>query len=156
MRKYEIMYIIPSKYTEGEMDEIIKKIAEIMTTAGAQISDTFNMGKRRLAYPVDHQRNGTYVLVHFEAESPVLAKMDLVLRMTGEVLRHMIVERDLSLKMPPTFNETEERRSDESRERQKEAPLIQAKSLPSSAQNESVDIQELDKKLDEILTEEVL
>jgi small subunit ribosomal protein S6 len=156
MKKYEIMYIIPSKYTEGEMDDIIKKVGEIMETAGAQITDTFNMGKRRLAYPISHQRNGTYVLVHFDAESETIAKMDSILRLTGEILRHMIVERDPHIKQAPTFNESEERRSDEPRERQKEAAPIQAKSMPSAAGHENVNIKELDKKLDEILTEEVL
>jgi small subunit ribosomal protein S6 len=155
MKKYEIMYILPSKYTEAEMDDIIKKVAGIMQTAGAQITDTFNMGKRRLAYPIEHQRNGSYILVHFDAEPAAVVKMDSVLRLTGEVLRHMIVERDPHLKQMPSFNEVEERRSDEPRERQREAPPIQAKSAPATA-GESVDIQELDKKLDEILTEEVL
>ncbi len=160
MRQYEILYIVPSKYTEGEMDDIIKKVQDVMETAGAQVTDTFNMGKRRLAYPIDHQRNGTYILVHFDAESEIIAKMDSVLRLTGEVLRHMVVERDPNLKQAPTFNEVDERRSfssEKSKERQKEAPPIQAKPVPASAaKSDGMDIKELDKKLDEILTEEVL
>ncbi len=138
------------------MDGIIKQVGEILETAGAQVSETYNMGKRRLSYPIDHQRNGTYVLVHFEAESEVIAKMDSALRLTSEVLRHMIVERDPHLKQEPTFNESEERRSESSKERKKEAPPIQAKPVAPVAKSENVNIKDLDKKLDEILTEEVL
>jgi len=152
------MYIIPSKYTEAEMDGIIKQVAEILETAGAQISDTNNMGKRRLSYPIEHQRNGTYVLVNFEAESEAIAKMDAVLRLTSEVLRHMVVESDPHLKLLTGFTDTEDRRIEEPRDRrhQKEAPPIQAKPATPAAKPENVNIKELDKKLDEILTEEVL
>jgi small subunit ribosomal protein S6 len=158
MKKYEMMFIIPSKYTEAELDDVIKKVTDIMETAGAAIADTFNMGKRRLAYPISHQRNGTYILVNFEAESESILKMDNVLRLTEEVLRHMIVEQDSKLKQLTQFTDNEERRSsDDQRERQpKEAPPIQAKTIPSAASSDNVNIKELDKKLDEILTEEVL
>lgn len=159
MKKYEILYIIPSKYTEGEMEEVIKNVSGILEKAGAQITDTFNMGKRRLAYPIKQQRNGTYILVHFDAESEVIAKMDSALRLTGEVLRHMVVERDMNLSQTPTFNEGEERRSEEVKEKKKpaqQAATTQAKPASGSGKSENVDIKELDKKLDEILTEEVL
>ncbi|MBU0625101.1 30S ribosomal protein S6 [Patescibacteria group bacterium] len=156
MKKYELMYIVPSKYTEAEMDELIKKVAGILETAGAQISETHNMGKRRLAYPIEHHRNGTYTLVHFEAETKSIAKIDEVLRLTSEILRHLIVERDPHLKQLPVFTDTEERRTEEARERQPAAPMIQAKPVSPSAKPESVNIEELDKKLDEILTEEIL
>ena len=154
MKKYEIMYIVPSKYTEGEMDGIIKQVAGIMGSAGAQISDTHNLGKRRLTYPIANQRNGTYILVYFEAEAANILKMDQTLRMTSEVLRHMIVERDPHIKQIPTLIDTEDRHSDEQREHRPAAP-IQAKPI-APAKQASVDINELDRKLDEILTEEVL
>jgi small subunit ribosomal protein S6 len=155
MKKYELMYIVPSKFTEAEVDDLTKKVAGILEAAGAKISDTVNMGKRRLAYSIDHQRNGSYILVRFESETGVLAKIDEMLRLTSEVLRHMIVEHVSHLKQLMTFTDTEERRNEELRERQPAAP-IQEKPISAPLRPESVNMEELDKKLDEILTEEIL
>ncbi len=154
MRKYEIIYIIPSKYTDAEMDEVVGKVGAILKESGAEVSDTYQLGKRRLAYPIDHQRNGSYVLTHFEAEPEAILKMDQTLRLTGEVLRHMVVERDPHLTQIPSFNETDERRGDESRSQERRSAPTQPK--PAPAKPKDVNMEELDKKLDEILTEEVL
>ena len=156
MKKYELMYIIPSQYTEGEMDEIVKKVAGILESAGAKISDTHNLGKRRLAYAIGNQRNGTYILVILEAEPDAIIKVNQVLRLTNEVLRHMIVEWDPHQKPVMMFTDTEERRTEEQREHYAAATApIQMKPADSS-KAPGVDIDELDKRLDEILTEEVL
>lgn len=154
MRKYEIIFIIPSKYTDAEMEGVVGKVSGILKESGAEISDTFQLGKRRLAYPIDHQRNGSYVLVHFEAEPTAILKMDQTLRLTGEVLRHMIVERDPHLTQIPSFSEADERRGDEARTQERRTAPAAAKPAPSKPKD--VNMEELDKKLDEILTEEVL
>jgi small subunit ribosomal protein S6 len=153
MRKYEIIYIIPSKYTDAEMEEVVGKVTDILKESGAEISETYQLGKRRLAYPIDHQRHGSYVLTHFEAESEALAKIDQTLRLTGEVLRHMIVERDPHLNQVPSFNDSEDRRGEESKPQERSSAPEQKK---APAPKKDVNIEELDKKLDEILTEEVL
>ena len=155
MKKYEIIYIIPSKYTDAEMEGVVEKISGILKESGAEISDTYQMGRRRLAYPIDHQRNGSYVISHFEAEPGTLKKMDATLRLTGEVLRHMVVERDPLLTQMPSFNEQDERRS-EGPKPQERKPAAAAPIQAPAAKPKDVNIEELDKKLDEILTEEVL
>lgn len=154
MRKYEIIYIVPSKYTDAELDGVVGKVNGILKESGAELSDTYQLGKRRLAYPIDHQRNGSYMLTHFEAEPKSLLKMDQTLRLTDEVLRHMIVERDPLLTQMPSFNETDERRGEESRAHERRTAPAAPKSAPTKPKD--VNMEELDKKLDEILTEEVL
>jgi len=150
------MFIIPSKYTEGEMDGIIKKVNSMLEESGAKLSDTHNLGKRRLAYPISDQRNGTYIITYFESEPAELAKMDQTIRLSGEVMRHIIIERDPHITQMPNLIEVEDRRSEENRERQSESTPVRAVPSKPVAKPESVNMQELDKKLDEILTEEVL
>lgn len=154
MRKYELIYIIPSKYTDAEMEGIVGKVNGVLKESGIEPTDTFQLGKRRLAYPIGHQRNGSYVLTYFEAEPKALLKVDQTLRLTGEVLRHMIVERDPHLTRLPSFNEADERRGEEARTQERTA--APAAPRPAPAKPSEVNIEELDKKLDEILTEEVL
>ena len=154
MRKYEIIYIIPSKYTDAEMEGVVAKVNAVLKESGAEVSDTYQLGKRRLAYPIANQRNGSYVLTHFECEPKSLLKMEQTLRMTDEVLRHMVVERNPLLTQIPKFTEVDERRGDEPRTYERRTAPVVAK--PAPVKPKEVNIEELDKKLDEILTEEVL
>ncbi|OIO52301.1 30S ribosomal protein S6 [Candidatus Uhrbacteria bacterium CG_4_10_14_0_8_um_filter_58_22] len=156
MKKYEMMFILPSKYTEGEMDGIIKKVNSMLEESGAKLADMHNLGKRRLTYPISNQRNGVYILTYFESEPADLAKMDQTIRLSGEVMRHIIIERDPHITQMPNLIEVEDRRSEEGSERQHVAAPVRAVPPKPVAKPESVNMQELDKKLDEILTEEVL
>jgi small subunit ribosomal protein S6 len=156
-KQYELLYVIPAKYTEGEVKSIMDKMKGIVEAGGASVSEMHNLGKRRLAYPINHVRFGNYALAWFEAEASTVAKLNETLRLTEEVLRHLITVRDMNLKKIPSFAEEEPRlRRDEMEERPRVASRpsapIQAPAIPAAA----VSGEELDKKLDALLNEKVL
>lgn len=147
-KQYELLYIIPAKYTEAEVKSIMDKIKGIVENGQGVVSEMHNLGKRRLAYSVKHVRFGNYVLMRFSAEAAALAKINDTLRLTSEVLRHLITLANPHLKQIPSFAEEEPRRAAEPEERAKPpAPAVPA---------EPVNVEELDKKLDAILNEDVL
>ena len=94
MEKYEILYILPAKHTEEELETLSKKVKEIVVSQGGEIAEEHNMGKRKLAYPINHVRYGHYYLLIFSAEQDVIDKLDATMRLTSELLRHMIIKRD--------------------------------------------------------------
>lgn len=153
MKKYELLYILPAKFTDAELVELRKKISGIVTGTGAVISEEHDLGKRKLAYPINHVRNGNYVLVYFEAEPTVLAKLSTVLRLSTDLLRHLLIERDLKVTAIPVFTEEEPRR--ESRHEEATRQHIMAAPMPVAKPNDRITMEEVEKKLDEILTEEV-
>lgn len=155
MEKYELLYIIPAKYTDAEITSLVEKIKGILTGGGAVVSETHDMGKRKLAYPINHVRNGNYVLTYFEAAPDVMAKLNETLRLSVDILRHIITSRDPYLKGVPSLVEAEERRGEDGEApRRERAPLVQQK-VPVAAKDQMT-MAELDKKLDAILTEEVV
>lgn len=155
MERYELLYIIPAKYTEAEIAQLMERVKGIVVSAGANVSEMHDLGKRKLAYPIQHVRHGNYVLVYFEADAATVAKLNETLRLSTEVLRHMIVTRDPYLTNIPSLVEVEQRSdSDEPRPRtMAAAPVMQQAPV---AKQDPLTMEELDKKLDEILTEEVL
>lgn len=157
MGKYELLYILPAKYTDAEVSSMIEKIKGIVTGMGAVVSETHDMGKRKLAYPINHVRNGNYVLTYFESAPDVMAKLNETLRLSVDILRHIIVTRDPHLKNIPSLVEVEERRNEEGEveKRRDRAPLVQVKA-PGVAAKDPMSMADLDKKLDAILTEEVV
>lgn len=156
MEKYELLYIIAAKYTDAEIEGLMEKIKGLVASAGGSVTEMHNLGRRKLAYPIGHVRNGNYVLVYFEAEPEMLAKLNETLRLSADVLRHLTTARSPYLTKIPSFAELTEIRDDsEPQQRQAARPLPPVQQ-PVPANQPPVTMEELDKKLDEILTEEVL
>jgi len=155
MEKYELLYILPAKYTESEAKVLTDKIGGIVTAAGGTIGATHDLGKRKLAYPIKSLRNGHFILVYFEAETSVIAKLNETFRLSTDLLRHLVVKRDPLLTKIPSLAEVEEGRQERTEERRPQPPA--SRPLPPPPVKEApITMEELDKKLDEILTEEVL
>ena len=91
MRKYEMMYIIRTDIEQEVVQSTVEKFQGIITNGGGEISKHDLMGKRRLAYEIKKFRDGHYVLVHFNAEPAVVTELDRVLKISDEVIRHLIV-----------------------------------------------------------------
>ncbi|MBP9828146.1 30S ribosomal protein S6 [Patescibacteria group bacterium] len=88
---YEIMTIVPSQFSDSEVDGVIAEIGKQMEAAGGTVKKSQNLGKLKIAYPIKHQRHGTYVLFYVEADTEKMMKLDLNLRLSDEVLRHLIL-----------------------------------------------------------------
>lgn len=92
MHIYELLYIIPTTFTDEEIGGVEQKIAGLLTKYQATIESTQRLGKFKLAYAIDKQRHGHYVMVLFKSEPAMMAKIDENLRITNEILRHLIVK----------------------------------------------------------------
>ncbi len=155
MEKYELLYIIPAKYTEPEIEALMEKVKGVVSAASGKVFEMYNLGKRKLAYPINHVRHGNYILVYFEAEPAHIAKLNDILRLSTDFLRHIIVTKDPYLtKIPSILEVIEISRRDSDESPLKEVQL--AAPLPQKVAQDPMSMAELDKKLDEILTEEVL
>lgn len=88
---YEILFIIPNKFTEDEAKKLTEKIEGIITTDGGKITLKEFWGKKRLAYKIKQNEYGYYGLLEFDLEGANLAKIDYDMRLSADILRHQIV-----------------------------------------------------------------
>ncbi len=144
---YELLYIISNKYSENELAPIIDQVREIINDQEGNITFSEEWGKKRLAYPIKHFRYGYYNLVEFDLAGEKLTKVDRILRLANEILRHQIVN-----KKQKTVKTMEKEKkiakkiaAEKEREVKKEKEKIKAKS------KEKVELKDLDEKLDKIL-----
>lgn len=91
MRAYELMYIINPSLDEEATNGVVDKFSNLIQNQGGEIVKVDRWGKRKLAYEVKDQKEGYYVLVHFNAEATVPREVDRVIKITDNVIRHMIV-----------------------------------------------------------------
>src|SRR5438094_251458 len=94
MRNYEIMFIVNPNSTEEEVDKINGQIEGIITSGGGKIEKIEKMGKRRLAYDVDKQREGHYVLFVIAANGDIIKECERRLRVTDPVIKYITVRTD--------------------------------------------------------------
>lgn len=94
MKKYfEIMYIV-KPIEENAFKAVVAKFDKLITANGGKVEKTDCWGKRRLAYEIQNLNEGLYVLVTFQADAAAVKELDRVMRITDEVLRHMIIRKD--------------------------------------------------------------
>ncbi len=94
MRKYEVMYII-KPLEEEATNAVIAKFENLVNNNGGNVEKIDRWGKKRLAYEVKKDfMEGFYVLMHFNAEPKAVAELDRVMKITDEILKHMIIKED--------------------------------------------------------------
>jgi small subunit ribosomal protein S6 len=88
---YELLFIIPNKFTEDEAKAIDEKVKQQIATVGGEVTYTEDWGKKKLAYPIGSYNYGYYKLAEFDLAGAKLAELDNFLRLSNDVLRHQIV-----------------------------------------------------------------
>jgi small subunit ribosomal protein S6 len=94
VRRYELMLVFRPDAPDERLSAIIDRTTRQITTAGGQIVKVAPWGRRRLAYPIDRQREGSYHIIVFEAPAEAIAELERSLLITEEVLRHLVVRQE--------------------------------------------------------------
>jgi len=94
IREYELLYIISATFTDEEMGSVEGRVKELLEKNSAAITSTDRLGKFRFAYPIKHQRYGNYVMVRFNSDTQGMARINDALRLSADVLRHIIIRTD--------------------------------------------------------------
>jgi len=94
VRQYELVFILKTNLDEEATEAVIDKVKGIIENNGAEVTKLDKWGKRRLAYEIKHTREGYYVIINFKGEPAVAGELDRILKITDEVLRHIIVRND--------------------------------------------------------------
>ena len=97
MDVYEVMYIIIPELDEEQVENTISRFHTIIERTGGEPGDVNHWGRRKLAYEIDHRTDGYYVVMEFTAGERTLVELKRILRVSDDVLRHMVV------KLPPTY-----------------------------------------------------
>lgn len=95
MRRYELMLVIRPDVPDDRIQGLVDRTTRQIVSAGGQIVKVAPWGRRRLAYPIDRHREGSYQIILFEAPSGAIVELEHTLLITEEVLRHLVtrVER---------------------------------------------------------------
>jgi small subunit ribosomal protein S6 len=103
MAKYEMMFITRTDIPEEQMDKLIAQMEGVISGMDGKAEKVEKMGRRRLAYRIQKQREGYYVLFVFEGTGDTVREFERRLKVSDAVIKYMAVRVDDQLKPePPT------------------------------------------------------
>ena len=91
LRDYELVLIINPEIGDEAVDAQINNLSQSITGKGGSISEIERWGKRKLAYPIRHFMEGDYVLARFRLKPVLCKELEANLRLSEEVLRHLLI-----------------------------------------------------------------
>lgn len=93
MANYEVMFIIDPALEDEKKDATIETVKTIIEADG-EVEKVDVWGMRKLAYPIQKKNEGYYVVVEFKAGSELPKELDRRLKISDNVMRHLIINKD--------------------------------------------------------------
>ncbi len=94
MNYYELMYIIDSSLEPEEISNVKKEIDNFLTSEGSDIYSKSDWGRTRLAYEIEKQKYGHYIVLRFSAKPTLIRPLREKFGLMDAVLSHLCVSLD--------------------------------------------------------------
>lgn len=92
LKDYEIVTVFSLKKGEEALEALKNKVFDLIKANGT-LGEVEEWGKRKLAYPINYETEGYYVIAQFQADENFPAEMDRVINITDGILRSLIVAK---------------------------------------------------------------
>lgn len=95
------MLIVIPELDEEQVENTIGRFRTIIERTGGEAGEVNHWGRRKLAYEIDHRTDGFYAVMEFTAGERTLTELKRILRVSDDVLRHMVVKLPLGYAQSP-------------------------------------------------------
>jgi small subunit ribosomal protein S6 len=164
MQHYELCFIGSIRLTEEEQKKLVEKISTLAGPLGMAITSTKDMGKRKLAYPIKKETQGYYFLVELDSEQAQIKKLDHELRLLNDIIRFVIlkkrvktaeeIDHEMKIREKIEGRKREAERIELAKEQEKKQEETKQEEAKKTDDSKKISLEDLDKKLDDILKEE--
>ena len=93
MNSYELLYIIDNDLSDEAKENLVAKISAVVTDNGGTVDGVDKWGTRKLAYPINYEHEGYYVIFTYDCEPEFPAELDRIFNITDGVIRSLIVKK---------------------------------------------------------------
>lgn len=92
MNKYESVVIVNPNVEENALKELIERFQTLINTDG-KVEQVNELGKKKLAYEINKNKEGYYVVYDFEANPKLIAELERNYRITDEIIKFIVVKK---------------------------------------------------------------
>ncbi len=94
MNKYELALVVDAKIEEDARVATVEKAKDYVTKFGGTITEVEEWGKKKLAYEIQHMKEGYYYFIKFDGEATVPGELEQAVRIMDNVLRYLCVRQE--------------------------------------------------------------
>jgi small subunit ribosomal protein S6 len=94
MPLYENVFIARQDISGAQVDTLADQLTQLIADNGGEVKKRENWGLRNLAYRMNKNRKGHYVLFNIEAPAPAIAELERTMRINEDVLRYLTIKVD--------------------------------------------------------------
>ena len=92
INSYETLFVVDNSLGEEAVKAIVDKFTALIASNGT-VESVDEWGKRKLAYLINDESEGLYVLFNYQAAPEFPAELDRIVEITDGVLRSLIVKK---------------------------------------------------------------
>ena len=93
MTNYEVLFIIDPALEDEAKESVIEAVKGVIAAEG-EVGNVDVWGMRKLAYPIQKKPEGYYVVIEFQAQPTLPKELDRRLKISDNVMRHLIDNKD--------------------------------------------------------------
>jgi small subunit ribosomal protein S6 len=101
MNEYELIYIVTPRRAPAEVEQVTAWLAAQVTGGGGEVLSSRTWGRRRMAYPINHNLDGTYVIARLRMPAATAVALEKSLHIQEDVIRHMLIRGIMGTDDPP-------------------------------------------------------
>ncbi len=94
MNKYELTVVVSANVEDEVRVNTVEQVKELVARFGGVISNVEDWGKKRLAYEIQHMKDGFYYFIKFDADAAAPAEIESRIRIMDNVIRFLIVKEE--------------------------------------------------------------
>ena len=94
MPGYELVFILNANLAEDDFTRVLTKVNDLISKLGGTVTETTQWGKRRFAYPINKQSEGSYVFEKVQIKQTALKELDANLKLSDDVIRYLFIREN--------------------------------------------------------------
>ncbi len=118
-RVYEVMFIAAPETADEDVAKLNDAVTKLIETEGGSVVKLEDMGRRKLAYPINKKTEGYYVLFEIEGSGQEIAELERRMRVNDTIMRYLTVRVDEERKTAQKLTDKRETRQSRNNERNK-------------------------------------
>lgn len=107
---YENVFIARQDLTPAKVSELTDKFAGVIESMGGKVTKRENWGLRNLAYKIQKNRKGYYMLMNLDAPAEAVVEMERLMRLDENLIRYLTVKVDALEEGPSVMMEPKSKR----------------------------------------------
>ena len=141
MNHYEIIFLVHPDQSD-QTQSVLNKFSSIVTDSGGKVHRLENIGRRKLAYPIQDQYKATYALLNIECKKEAVSEIQSSFKFNDSIIRSLVLSRNKAESDSSALSrQTEENENDYLKENDKTGES-EPKSLSTETKEEETSVKE--------------